>query len=116
MDLRPRSHVLHHAAARTHLPGPDGAHSVSLFRRGMLDVKLAGARPVPTTALTPHDQDEIYLIVRGRGVLFHDGRRDSFEAGDLLFVAAGTEHRFEDYTADLSVWVVFFGPPGGEAA
>ena len=51
---------------------------------------------------------------RGRGVLFHDGKRDPFAAGDLLFVAAGTEHRFEEFSDDLAVWVVFYGPPGGE--
>jgi hypothetical protein len=32
-----------------------------------------------------------------------------------LFVPAGAEHRFEDFTDDLTVWVVFYGPEGGEA-
>ena len=32
-----------------------------------------------------------------------------------LFVPAGVEHRFEDFTDDLAVWVVFYGPEGGEA-
>jgi hypothetical protein len=31
-----------------------------------------------------------------------------------MFVAAGVEHRFEDFSADLAVWVIFYGPPGGE--
>jgi hypothetical protein len=31
-----------------------------------------------------------------------------------MFVAAGTEHYFEDFTEDLAVWVVFYGPDGGE--
>jgi mannose-6-phosphate isomerase-like protein (cupin superfamily) len=78
-----------------------------------LDVKLSC--PVRPNQQTPHTQDEIYVIVRGRGVLIHDGERDEFASGDLLFVAAGTEHRFEDFTDDLAVWVVFFGPRGGEA-
>jgi cupin superfamily acireductone dioxygenase involved in methionine salvage len=47
-------------------------------------------------------------------VLVHDGRRDRCETGDLVFIAAGTEHCFEDFTEDLAVWVVFFGPQGGE--
>ena len=54
------------------------------------------------------------MIIRGRGVLLHEGKSESFEAGDCMFVAAGTEHRFEDFSEDLAVWVVFFGPPGGE--
>lgn len=55
-------------------------------------------------------------MIHGRGVFFHDGQREPFEAGDLLFVAAGTEHRFEDFTDDLAVWVVFYGPDGGEVS
>lgn len=96
------------------IPRPAGEHSVSLLRRGTLNVKLS--LPVHPNVQTPHEQDEIYVVVRGRGVLVHDGQRDRCEAGDLLFVAAGTEHRFEDFTDDLAVWVVFFGPPGGEVA
>jgi len=30
------------------------------------------------------------------------------------FVAAGTEHQFEDITEDLALWRVFYGPHGGE--
>ena len=52
--------------------------------------------------------------VRGRGILFHDGKRDQFEAGDFLFVAAATEHRIEDFSDDLLVWRVFYGAKGGE--
>jgi len=42
------------------------------------------------------------------------GKREECGSGDLLFVAAGTEHHFEDFTDDLTVWVVFFGLQGGE--
>jgi mannose-6-phosphate isomerase-like protein (cupin superfamily) len=70
--------------------------------------------PVAPNKQAPHEQDEIYVIMEGRGVLFHDGKRDTFEPGDVMFVAAGTEHHFEDFTDDLAVWVVFYGPTGGE--
>jgi len=70
--------------------------------------------PLNPNQQAPHEQDEIYVIVRGRGVLFHDGQRDAFETGDVMFVAAGVEHRFEDFSTDLAVWVIFYGPPGGE--
>jgi mannose-6-phosphate isomerase-like protein (cupin superfamily) len=106
------SRVIHLAEAQAGIPGPAGEHSVSLLQRGTLNVKLS--LPVPPNQQTPHAQDEVYVIVRGRGVLLHDGERDPFESGDLLFVAAGTEHRFEDFTEDLAVWVVFYGPRGGE--
>ena len=113
MNKADRSRVIRLAEAKRGIPGPAGEHSVSLMQRGTLNVKLS--LPVRPNQQTPHTQDEIYVIIRGRGVLFHDGKREAFEAGDLLFVSAGTEHRFEDFTEDLAVWVVFYGPAGGEA-
>ena len=107
------SRVIRLADARARIPGPAGEHAVSLLDRGTLKVKLSC--PVRPNQQTPHSQDEVYVIVRGRGVLVHDGKRDEVGAGDLMFVAAGTEHRFEDFTDDLTVWVAFFGPEGGEA-
>lgn len=69
---------------------------------------------MPPKEQEPHTQDEIYVIVRGRGVLFHGGKCDPFEPGDILFVAAGIEHQFENVTEDLALWRVFYGPHGGE--
>lgn len=54
------------------------------------------------------------FIVRGWGVLFHDGTRDRFESGDLLFVTAGTEHQIEEISENFAMWRVFYGPNGGE--
>jgi mannose-6-phosphate isomerase-like protein (cupin superfamily) len=113
MSIPDRSHVIRLSEAQRRIPGPNGEHSVSLLERGTLKLKLS--LPVLPNQQTPHAQDEVYVIIRGRGVLFHDGKRDRFEPGDLMFIAAGTEHHFEDFTEDLAVWVVFFGPDGGEA-
>ena len=108
-----RSAIVRLVDARSRIPGPGGQHAVGLMKRGTLDVALSC--PTPPNQQNPHEQDEVYVIVRGRGVLFHDGKRDPFEAGDLMFVAAGVEHRFEDFTADIAVWRLFYGPPGGES-
>ena len=83
-----------------------------VLQRGTLDVKLS--RPARPNVQTPHEQDEIYVVVEGRGFLWHDGTRAAFGPGDLLFVAAGVEHRFEDFGDDLAVWRIFYGPRGGE--
>jgi mannose-6-phosphate isomerase-like protein (cupin superfamily) len=112
MSESDRSCVIPLKRGQARIPGPAGEHSVSLFQRGTLNVKLS--HPVSPNQQTPHAQDEIYVVIRGRGVLLHNGKRDAFEVGDLLFVAAGTEHRFEDFSNDLAVWVVFYGPDGGE--
>jgi hypothetical protein len=80
MSKPERSGVMRLPEARAGIPGPAGEHSMSVLQRGTLNVKLS--LPVNPNRQAPHTQDEIYVIVRGRGVLFHDGRRDPFEAGD----------------------------------
>jgi mannose-6-phosphate isomerase-like protein (cupin superfamily) len=107
--------VIRLADAQASIPGPAGEHAMSFLQRGTLKAVLSLGRfaPLPRPT-TPHEQDEVYIVIRGRGIFFHDGKRDAFETGDFLFVAAGIEHRFEDFSDDLMVWVVFHGPPGGE--
>jgi len=107
-----RSCVIPFAEAQARIPGPPGLHFANVLQRGTLRALLS--LPLSPNRQTPHAQDEVYIIARGRGTLFHNGRRDPFEAGDFIFVAAGTEHWFEDFTEDLAVWVMFYGRPGGE--
>ena len=73
MSETDRSRVIRLAEAQRRIPGPAGEHSVSLMQRGTLEVKLS--LPVIPNRQTRHAQDEVYVIVRGRGVLFHDGER-----------------------------------------
>jgi hypothetical protein len=52
---------------------------------------------------------------RFRELFRHGSLREPFGPGDFLFAPAGVSHRFEDFTRDLVVWVLFYGPEGGEA-
>jgi mannose-6-phosphate isomerase-like protein (cupin superfamily) len=56
----------------------------------------------------PHDFDEVYLVLEGRGVLDVEGSPTPLAEGEALFVPAGAEHRFTAYE-QLSVLVVFNG-------
>lgn len=94
------------------LPGAEGRGSVLAFEHGTLTVKLYAPRG--TDPQTPHTRDEAYVVVSGSGVFVKGDRRDPFGPGDFLFAAAGVPHRFEDFTDDLAVWVIFYGPEGGE--
>jgi len=114
MNAVVRSQVFRLAQVQVSIPGPAGERSTLVLKHGTCDVKLA--RPAPPNEQAPHTQDEIYVVVAGRGVLLHDGQRERFETGDLLFVAAGVGHRFEDFSADFAVWRVFYGVEGGELA
>ena len=106
-------HKLTVPEALARLPGPSGERYVELFRHGTLSVELYAPRG--SDPQDPHTRDEVYVVVQGRGQFRNGDARHPFGPGDLLFVPAGVVHRFEDFTDDLAVWVVFYGPEGGEA-
>jgi mannose-6-phosphate isomerase-like protein (cupin superfamily) len=83
-----------------------------LMQHGSMSVELFA--PQNSDTQQPHQQDELYVIVSGTATLYRDGERIACQASDVLFVPAGMEHRFEDFTADFSTWVIFYGPNGGE--
>jgi mannose-6-phosphate isomerase-like protein (cupin superfamily) len=56
---------------------------------------------------TPHPEDEMYFVVRGRAVLRIGSSTRAVVPGDCIFVAAGADHRFEDISDDLELLVVF---------
>ncbi len=68
-----------------------------------------------TDAQSTHDEDEVYLVLTGRGRLTLDGSPQEISQGSILFVPADTEHEFSAITEDLSL-LVFFGSGGPSGA
>ncbi len=85
---------------------------VEPFRHGTMSLGMYA--PYRHDPQEPHDQDELYFVLSGSGVFVHGDEKSDFKTGDALFVAAGVEHRFEDFTDDFAAWVVFWGTKGGE--
>lgn len=85
---------------------------LQLFKHGTLSVEMY--KPDKTDLQQPHEKDEIYIVVSGSGEFYNDGITAPFLPGDFLFVPAGKEHRFLNFTADFATWVIFYGPKGGE--
>lgn len=85
---------------------------VSLFTHGSLEAEYY--KPDQVDHQSPHERDEVYVVVSGRGDFINGGERESVATGALLFVPAGQEHRFVDFTDDFAVWALFYGPKGGE--
>jgi mannose-6-phosphate isomerase-like protein (cupin superfamily) len=54
----------------------------------------------------PHDDDELYVVLEGRGVLEIEEESVPAEEGRAIFVQAGADHRFTGYEG-LSVLVIF---------
>jgi mannose-6-phosphate isomerase-like protein (cupin superfamily) len=82
------------------------------FRHGTMKVGVYS--PVGNDPQGPHHQDEIYIIISGTGEFVKRDERRAFAPQDVIFVEAGAEHRFENFSDDFSTWVVFWGPKGGE--
>lgn len=85
---------------------------MTLFEHGTLAVEIY--KPEKVDLQQPHSRDEVYVVVSGTGEFVNGGERNTFAPGDFLFVPAGVEHRFENFTDDFSTWVLFYGPEGGE--
>jgi mannose-6-phosphate isomerase-like protein (cupin superfamily) len=102
------------AEALARLPGRQGERFAPVLEHGSLVVEIYAPRGFDPQ--TPHTRDEVYVVFEGSGDFVNGQSRQRFGPGDLLFVPAGVEHRFENFTDDLTLWVIFYGPEGGEAA
>jgi uncharacterized cupin superfamily protein len=76
------------------------------------EIELRYYAPQGEDKQVPHERDELYFVVRGSGAFLRGAQRVSCGAGDVLFAAAGEPHRFVDFSADFSVWVLFYGAVG----
>src|SRR3546814_3177351 len=112
-DATERSWHVTMAAAQA-MPIPEGQRSATCLSHGSMTVKYYAPRDIDRQ--TPHAQDELYVVAKGEGWFASGGERRRVGVGDVLFAPAGREHRFEDFTEDFGVWVIFYGPEGGESA
>jgi len=100
------------------LPGPVtekwpmGERFVVGLTHGTMSVEVCA--PTGYDPQTPHAQDELYFVQQGHADLLIANERFRATPGDVFFVAAGVEHRFENISEGFATWVVFWGPPGGE--
>lgn len=86
----------------------DGLYAILREEPGL---ELGYYRPRGEDAQTPHDRNEVYIVAAGSGRFVCGGETMPFEAGDALYVAAGVEHRFIEFSDDFAAWVVFAGRP-----
>lgn len=109
---RSRSRITVQEAVAQLPQGDDPLRFATVLRHGSMAVELYAPRGHDPQ--TPHKQDELYVVISGSGAFVNDGARQPFGPGDVLFVPAGVEHRFENFSDDFQTWVIFYGPQGGE--
>ena len=94
------------AALKALAEHPEGKPFVTLLEHKKMYVEVYAPKKVDLQ--TPHDQDEIYVVIKGNGTFFNNGERTTFGPGDLLFAPTGVEHRFESFSDDFCTWVIFY--------
>lgn len=57
----------------------------------------------------PHNEDEVYYVVAGQGMIEIEGHSRPVQSGSIVYVKAHDQHRFHSITEDLTI-VVFFAP------
>lgn len=56
---------------------------------------------------TPHKEDEIYYVVRGKAKMQLGREERSVREGDVIFVERNLDHRFFDVAEELALLVIF---------
>ena len=91
---------------------PGGAPFVGMMAGGTMSVEVFA--PKGADLQQPHAQDELYFVHSGTAQIIINEQRFDAAPGDVFFVAAGVDHKFENFSSDFATWVVFYGSPGGE--
>lgn len=75
---------------------------VPAMSAGLYVLKAGGVDPQK-----PHAEDEVYVILAGRGKFVCEGETIVVEPGQTIYVPAGQEHRFFAIAEDLEILVIF---------
>jgi mannose-6-phosphate isomerase-like protein (cupin superfamily) len=97
-------------AGRFTPPGGAPNHFVEQLRAPDLSL---GTYSIPAGGVddqTPHTEDEIYVVCRGRARLVAGGVTVDVAPGSVAYVPAGERHQFIDVLEDLALLVVFAPP------
>jgi mannose-6-phosphate isomerase-like protein (cupin superfamily) len=104
------AHSFHVRSVRARLAAGNGGYEVVHESPGVEVGVYVLVAPEPDRQ-QPHEDDEIYVVLEGRGVLTVEGEEFPLTEGDAVFVPAGALHQFTGYEG-LSVLVMFAKPEG----
>jgi mannose-6-phosphate isomerase-like protein (cupin superfamily) len=93
------------AGARERLAAGAGGYEV-VHRSAGLEIGVYVLVAPEPDKQQPHEDDEVYVVLEGSGMLEVEQEKIELREGHALFVPAGAEHRFVGYER-LSVLVIF---------
>ena len=98
-------HAFDVAAATERLKGANGGYEIVHESPGLEVGVYVLVAPEPDRQ-QPHEDDELYVVLEGSGVLEVEGESTAVEEGSAVFVPAGADQSFSGYEG-LSVLVIF---------
>lgn len=99
------AHAFEVEQARRRLEAGSGGYEVVHTSPGLEVGVYVLVAPEPDQQ-QPHADDEVYVVLEGRGVLNVEGEEIPVVEGQAIFVPAGANHQFSGYEG-LSVLVIF---------
>ena len=94
---------IHHLAALHQ----EGKSYIEFLRTGSMS---AGVYRLPVGGndlQKPHNEEEVYFVVSGRGRFTNGLHDEAVAAGDVVFVDAKEPHRFHEISEALEILVLF---------
>jgi len=79
-------------------------HKVPDLSVGIYRLPAGGTDPQ-----SPHNEDEVYFVIEGKGEIQVGQEIEKVEHGSIVYVPAHVEHRFQNILEDLKI-LVFFAP------
>jgi mannose-6-phosphate isomerase-like protein (cupin superfamily) len=104
-------HAFEVAAVKERLREAGGGYEVVHESAGLELGVYALVAPEPDRQ-QPHEDDEVYIVLEGSGLLEVENEQIPVKEGSAVFVEAGADHRFSAYE-HLSVLVIFERKPAG---
>src|ERR671923_3001602 len=94
--------------AAQHRPGE---HTyIDFLRKEMLSLGMSVWPAGGEDTQQPHTEDEVYVVMAGRGQIRVAGEDRAVNPGSVVYVGAGVEHRFHPAGGGLPP-LGFWGPP-----
>jgi mannose-6-phosphate isomerase-like protein (cupin superfamily) len=105
VEALPPAHAFDVEGAKERLAAANGGYEV-VHRSAGLEIGVYVLVAPEPDRQQPHEDDEVYVVLEGRGTLEVDDSAVELREGHAVFVPAGAEHRFVGYE-QLSVLVIF---------
>lgn len=85
---------------------------LEFLRRRTMSAGLYVLSPGARDEQSPHDEDEIYVVLRGLAKATVAGVTHEVSEGSVIFVERHQEHRFHEIKDELQVFVLFVPAEG----